>query len=110
MRKALVIGFDESLEVIDLDAPEGSLEVIKNVVDGWVEPVYLLPNETMWVNEEGKLDGLPPNSIATSIFQVVFGKVDIIMGNAVITGGSDDKGETLGMTEERIAKYQKLFG
>jgi hypothetical protein len=110
MRKAIVIGFDESLEVIDLDAPEGSLKVLQSAVDGWVQAIDLTAKETMWMNEEGKLDGLPPNSIATSIWREIFkGSPDYVAGNAVITGGVDDEGETIGLTEERIAKYYQLF-
>lgn len=109
MRNALVIGFDESLEVVDLDSTEGSLEVLQNAVDGWVEAVDINDTLTMWCNEEGKLDGLPFNGIATGLFQARFGKVDIIMGNAVLTGGVDDEGDTIGLTDEQVAKFKFMF-
>lgn len=109
MKNALVIGFDESLEVVDLDSPEGSLEVLQNAVDGWVQAVDINERLTMWMNEEGKLDGLPFNGIATGLFQARFGKIDIIMGNAVLTGGVDDEGETIGLTEEQVAQFKFMF-
>lgn len=110
MRKAIVIGFDTELSVIDLDAPEGSLKVLQDAVDGWVQAVDLTAKETMWMNEEGKLEGLPFNPIATSIWREIFkGSPDYIAGNAVITGGVDDEGETLGLSDERIEKYLKVF-
>lgn len=109
MRKAVVIGFDESIEVIDLDAPQGSLKVLQDAVDGWVQVVDLSPTLSIWVNEEGKLEGLPYNGKATAIYQERFGKVDIIVGNAVLTGGTDDEGETIGLTDEMVSKVQRLF-
>jgi hypothetical protein len=109
MRNAVVIGFDTDVSVIDLDATEGALAVLQDAVDGYVQAIDLTPNMTMWCNEEGKLDGLPNNSIATAIFQEKFGAVDIIVGNAVITGGVDDEGETIGLTAEQVEKLQHLF-
>ena len=109
MRKAVVIGFDESIEVLDLDAPEGSLKVLQDAVDGWVQVVDLAPKLSIWVNEEGKMNGLPYNGIATAIYQDRFGAVDIIVGNAVLTGGTDHTGETIGLTDEQVARIQRLF-
>ena len=109
MRNALVIGFDESLEVIDLDSPEGTLEVLQNAVDGWVQAVDINPTVTMWMNEEGKLDGLPFNGIATGLFQARFGKIDIIMGNAVLTGGVDAEGETVGLSYGQVKQFKFMF-
>lgn len=109
MRNAVVIGFDTDLSVVDLDAPEGALAVLQDAVDGYVQAIDLTPTMTMWCNEEGKLDGLPNNAIATAIFQEKFGAVDIIVGNAVITGGVDDEGETIGLTAEQVEKLEHLF-
>lgn len=109
MRKAVVIGFDESIGVLDLDAPEGSLKVLQDAVDGWVQVVDLAPKLSIWVNEEGKMNGLPYNGKATAIYQERFGMVDIIVGNAVLTGGTDEEGETIGLTDEQVARIQRLF-
>ena len=109
MRKAVVIGFDESIEVVDLDAPQGSLKVLQDAVDGWVQVVDLAPTLSIWVNEEGKMNGLPYNGIATAIYQDRFGMVDIIVGNAVLTGGTDDEGDTIGLTDEQVSRIEKLF-
>jgi hypothetical protein len=109
MRNAVVIGFDTDLSVIDLDAPEGALDILQKAVDGYVQAIDLTPTMTMWCNEEGKLDGLPNNAIATAIFQEKFGAVDIIVGNAVITGGVDDEGETIGLTAKQVERLEHLF-
>jgi len=105
MRNALVIGTDSSVSFADLDAPEGSYKVLSNAVGGWIECVAISDDLTMWCNEEGKLDGLPVNDIATKIFQNRFGAVDVIMGNVVLTGGADDEGDDLGLTEEQVQLF-----
>jgi hypothetical protein len=103
MRKAVVMGTDESVTVVDLDGPDGTLKVLQTAVDGWVQVVDLTSTMSIWVNEEGKMNGLPYNKIATDIFQRRFGAVDVMVGNAVLTGGTDSEGETLGLTDEQVA-------
>ena len=49
------------------------------------------------------------NSIATAIFQARFGMVDIIVGNAVLTGGVDDEGDTIGLTDEKVQQLKFMF-
>ena len=103
MRQALKLNVHGETEVVDLDAPEGSLKVLQSAVDGWIEAVDLSDEMTMWVNEEGKLIGLIRNDMATKMFREVFGNVDVIMGDVVFTGGADDEGETVGLTDAQIA-------
>ena len=103
MSQALKLNVHGETEVVDLDAPEGSLKVLQSAVDGWIEAVDLSDEMTMWVNEEGKLIGLIRNDMATKMFREVFGNVDVIMGDVVFTGGADDEGETVGLTDAQIA-------
>ena len=64
----------------------------------------------MWVNEEGKMDGLPYNNIASRLFDKVFGVfVDEIVGDVIISGGTDDDGETLGLTDDQIEKLTTVL-
>jgi len=108
MRNALVIPFAGEAEVVDLDAPEGSLKVLQNAVGGWVQAIDLNEKVTMWLNEEGKMIGLPLNAIATEMWTRVFGPTDIMVGNAVITGGVDEEGETLGLTDEQVQTFRAI--
>ncbi|MGB8344715.1 MAG: DUF3846 domain-containing protein, partial [Ktedonobacteraceae bacterium] len=55
------------------------------LVDGYLECVYLRDGRIMWINEEGKLQGLQPNMIATFLALKVLQRGDLIVGNAVIT-------------------------
>lgn len=102
MRKAAKLDVHGDVCVVDLDAPEGSLKVLQSAVDGWVEAVDFSDELTMWVNEEGKLDGLILNDRANAMFQDTFGAVDVIVGNVIFTGGVDDEGETKGLTDTQI--------
>lgn len=102
MRQALKLNVHGETQVVDLDAPEGSLKVLQNAVDGWIEAVDLSDSLTMWVNEEGKLIGLILNAKANQIFRDTFGAVDTIMGDVIFTGGVDDEGDTVGLTDAQV--------
>lgn len=109
MKKALKISVEGVAEVVDLDAPEGSLKVLQSAVGGWVEAIDLNDEVTMWVNEEGKLEGLPTHAPATRFYQTTFNTQDWIAGNIILTGGVDDEGDTLGLTDEQIEKYSFIL-
>jgi len=71
------------------------------VVHGYIEPVYL-DGATAYVNEEGKLEGLPKNQVATDIahaHNAIYGD-DWIAGNMLIVGDCDDEGEMMTLTTE----------
>lgn len=92
-------------------APSGKqLQQLQDAVGGWVEAVDLSPTLTMWCNEEGKLNGLPFNSLATDLWEESFGRTDFIKGNVIFTGGTGSEGETLGLDEATADKLRKLFG
>jgi hypothetical protein len=109
MRNALIIGFDESITVVDLDSEEGSYNILSNAVDGYIEAIRFTETLNMYINEEGKLNGLMVNSMATAIFQTRYGKVDIIVGNAVLTGGVDEDGEDMGLSDEQVERFKFIF-
>jgi hypothetical protein len=55
-----------------------SLEAMQTAVGGYIEPVRLGDGRIMYVNEEGRLVGLPANEKATQLAG------QLIVGNAVI--------------------------
>lgn len=76
-----------------------NVESYHRIVDGYIESLRLvLPDGTllvMYVNEEGKLRGLPYNPLATAVARALdphFGDDQIIVGNAIVAGvdGCDD--------------------
>jgi len=74
-----------------------------DVVGGYIEGVYL-DGATAYVNEEGKLQGLPKNEVATALAHAhnAIYSDDYIAGNMLIVGNCDDEGETMPLTNEWI--------
>ena len=101
--KALVLKTNNTVEVEQDTEEFVSYATLSRAVGGLIEAVTLPNGLTLWVNEEGKNDGLPVNDYATRLFVSAFGAgIDIIVGDAIITGGYDDEGETLGLTDEQV--------
>jgi len=102
MKKALHI--KTTGEVIELDITADSLTTLQTAVGGWVQAIDIATDMTMWCNEEGKLTGLPHNPFAQFMWDKAFGAhTDYIVGDIVLTGGTDEEGETLGLTDEQTA-------
>jgi hypothetical protein len=60
-----------------------TLKELQTIVGGYIECLSLDNAMTMVVNEEGKLDGLPCNGLATEI-AYNSGFFDIIVGSALV--------------------------
>ena len=80
-------------EVHPKDGEVFSLEELQAFVGGWIEHVGLEDGRSMWINEEGKLEGLPWN-IAASLLADLPG--DVIVGPALVatnaeTGDEDEE-------------------
>ena len=111
MKKFAVIKVDGAVELHEVSADVES-DFLSNAVGGWFQCVPLKSEVNdfyLWCNEEGKLDGLPINPVATGLWIISYGPTDVICGDVVITGGVDDEGETLGLTDEQIAKLEKIL-
>jgi hypothetical protein len=96
-------------EEINLNEGDSQLELLQKAVGGLIEAVDLGDNLTMWVNEEGKMYGLPINPMATMLWEKHFGFTDIIVGDVIFTGGTGSEGETLGLNAETAEELRKLF-
>jgi hypothetical protein len=106
-KQAITISTDNKVEVVQMPADTGTAEYnfLSTAVGGWIEMVTLvddLDGIILWVNEEGKIDQLDYNPLATTIWETCFGFTDVIVGNAVLTGGSDEYGQTLPLTDEQV--------
>lgn len=100
---------DNKAKEIDLKEGDSQLSVLQNAVGGLIEAVDLGDSLTMWVNEEGKLNGLPINAIATLLWEKHFGFTDVIVGDVIFTGGTGDEGETLGLNEKTANELRTLL-
>jgi hypothetical protein len=108
MKTALRINTDFTTEVLDIE--EDSLKKLQGAVGGWVQAVDLHDDLTLWCNEEGKLIGLTPNVIGTHLYEKNFSVLDVIMGDIVFTGGTDDEGDNLGLPTAWLVQLQELAG
>jgi hypothetical protein len=101
--KAVIIKTDGSKSVAEFNN-DTCYDLLRTTVGGLIECITLRNVEfcDMWVNEEGKLTGLAQNPTATALWVDMYGTSDVIMGDVIITGGSDDEGETLGLTDSLV--------
>lgn len=99
MKDALVIPADAppyKAEIPD----DRELEELQRLVGGWVEYVPVLgedgnPLLSLFCNEEGKIEDLPPNGRANHLFGGALNEGDYLVGGVVLMGPPDDKGDTL---------------
>ena len=106
--KAYIIRTNLTSDVVEFEKGE-SYALLSGAVGGYIECVGLRGDLDMWVNEEGKLQGLPLNPIGTRIWSVFYGPTDTIVGDVIFTGGVDENGETLGLTDETLHKLQWFY-
>lgn len=73
-----------------------------------VEVVQLAPDLHMWLDEEGLLADEPVvNEIATVIAHLHGFNHQRYVGNAIFTGGADEEGNTLGLSEHVGTQVEK---
>lgn len=104
MKKAVIINTDGVKELVEFDN-DTSYKTISTAVGGLIECINLPRSHAieMWVNEEGKLNGLEQNPIATALWIDNYGETDVTVGNVIITGGTDGAGYTLGLNDDQLA-------
>ena len=78
---------------------DDALSELQREVGGNVQVIEPEPDVSVWMNEEGKYVGLKVNVRATTVFGGALLTGDYIAGNAVVTGGPDSQGRTLGLRE-----------
>ena len=85
MKKASVIYYP-GMPHVPVEPENGkffTLKELQTIVGGYIECLSLKNNMTMVVNEDGKLEGLPYNDLATAIAHDS-GYADIIVGPALV--------------------------
>ena len=105
MKKALAITTLGEVKMLDLS--DKSLEKLQEAVGGWVQAIDLDADISMWCDEEGKIYSKPHNPFGQAFWEKSFGRTDYIVGDIVLTGGVDDEGETIGLTDEQIVEAMK---
>ena len=98
MKTAIKVTTEGEVTVIDLG--DDTLSILQAGVGGLIEPVDYRNDLTMWINEEGTFNGSERNPVATSWWNMIHpDHFNIIFGDIVFTGGTDEDGETLGLTD-----------
>lgn len=110
--RALRIPVDGDVQVVDVDI---TLSWLQEQVGRYIEPVYVDQVLTdrgrrevdacVYVNEEGKLNGLPVNPRATDFCALTIGGWfrDVIVGDVVIVGPPGREGEETPVPDDAIA-------
>lgn len=99
MKEALVIPAQGEPYKTEIPG-DRELEELQRLVGGFIEYVPLYGDDdevalSLFCNEEGKIEGLPPNGRANHFFGDALLEGDVLVGNVVLMGPPDDDGETL---------------
>jgi hypothetical protein len=106
--RAVTIDVEGNAEAVQWDTTTGTLTHLQRAVDGLVDLVALHEKVTMWVNDEGNVKGMPMNIVATSIARGFGFTHQAYFGPVVFTGGGDEEGETLGLSEQHAEALVNL--
>lgn len=102
--QTLIIPADGS-EVRWEDPDKIDLKYLQGKVGGYVEAIGVGNEINMYLNEEGKMEGLAPNRLATRLAKKYAGisMLDYIVGDVVLCGGPDDEGYDTGLSSRAKA-------
>ena len=110
MKTAVKVTTEGKASIIDLEADSNELLTLQTAVGGLIEIATLESGYTMFMNEEGKIHGLPINERATEIWVANFPNFpDVILGDIVLAGETDDEGEQLGLEPEYAQRLVELL-
>jgi len=104
--RVVTLLLDGTVNWIDLGFSAEIYPFLSQTVGGHIEAVPLETNCTMYINEEGKLRGLPINYVANLLAHKLnsgLREYDYIVGNAVVCGPLDGAGYDTSMTEQEYA-------
>jgi len=100
----------------NIDPWEGEgLHDLQAFVGGLIEAIPTDERVTLWVNEEGKYQGLPRNRVAENVWRLFdsygcLASGDYIVGNMLITGPPDAFGRTTDVPEFLIEEIMEAAG
>jgi hypothetical protein len=100
--KVLVIEPGKQPEEMEV---KNELETMQDIVGGYIEAIYPFDDPIALVcNEEGKIEGLPPNRMLYSKDGRAY---DVIVGTFFVCGlGKED---FVSLSQDLIDKYKKYF-
>ena len=101
----ILVRKDSNAPIQTVEVPLGSMydALVTGLNGGYMEHINLQVDGVwldIWLDEEGKLKGLPVNLAVPG---------DALVGPIVITGPADDEGRTIGLSPEEEAAARNLF-
>ena len=81
-----------------------TLADMQELVGGYIECLSITDTIDMWLNEEGKLDGLPTNLFIENNGELC----DCVVGD-VFFASHDDEGETVGLSSDDESKLWGMY-
>ena len=108
-KHAILATANNDLDVVDFDESK-SYETIKEAIGGGTIQCITLRSlgVDMWIDDNGKLIDDPQiNAFGSALWVDSYGMTDLIVGDIIITGGADDEGKTLGLTDEQVVSVLK---
>ncbi|CAK9251222.1 unnamed protein product [Sphagnum jensenii] len=110
--KALVIPANPKLTFSIEEGEDGGKVIKAGIGGGWLEMVPLPTEDViLWCDEEGKLKRLPVNARAQELWLALWGKSsfnDVLVGDVVLTGGTDEEGNPMDVPESVIKAMEYL--
>ena len=79
----------EVIEVSPKNNRDFTLEELQSFVEGDIEIINLTTDKILIVNEEGKINKLPFNELATELWKKYYGRTDYIVGNALLCNSDE---------------------
>ena len=109
----LILRTNGEAEYIQIPRPRLA-EFLHDFVGGWLEVVNLHNGCTMFLNEEGKLQGMSHNRKATVVMyyyarSIITDTHDHIVGPAIILGCPDDEGNEQGLSLKELGDFARVI-
>ena len=97
MPRSYIIPVDGPVEVRDLNGYQDYNETVGGYIEGLASPFTDHPKVVVYINEEGKIHGLPHNELATRAMlnSKLIQPTDYIAGPAIVVGFNPNTGEDL---------------
>lgn len=108
--RVMTIAVDGTVDTTEWDTTSGTLDHLRTALGGWVDVVSLSPTLDMWVNDEGLINGMEVNQVATALARTYGLAHQPYAGPAVLTGGADAEGNTCPLSESQVRLLLTLLG
>jgi len=111
MKSALFIPADEAPRLVEIpDSGSEELHELQTFVGGWIEYVPTEQEVTLYCNEEGKIEGLAYNVLATKMFAGLLQPGDYLAGDVIALGPIDEEGETTSIDASWLERVREAMG